>query len=386
MLTKRPQHYRSLGRCAGIDDVIIERALATAAIQDRVGGRIPTILTLRHLAELAGVPYGFLRGVAARRFPDPYTTFQVRKIARPGEEGYRTITVPPPLLMSVQRWISGNILVHGRPHAASTAYAPGSSVVKAAERHCGCRWLIKLDARRFFESISEIAAYRVFTTDFAFQPLVALELARICTRLPENARTNRARRWLAKVSGYGAILDYHAAQLGHLPQGAPSSPMLANLAVREFDDEMARTAQQHRMTYTRYADDIALSTSDPAFTRSRASDVVLAAYAAMGRHGLSPNTTKTNVVPPGARKLVLGLLVDGDRPRLTREFKDSLRMHFHYCLMPDVGPVAHAEKRNFVSVIGLRHHLGGLVAFASQIEPEYGASLSEQMKKIVWPL
>lgn len=314
MLTKHPQRYRVIGRESGIDDDIIERALATAAMQDRIGGRVPTILTLRHLADLAGVPYGFLRGVASRRFPDPYTTFQVRKLARAGEEGYRTITVPPPLLMSVQRWISSNILVHGRPHAASMAYAPGSSVVKAAERHCGCRWLVKLDARRFFESISEIAAYRVFTTDFAYQPLVALELARICSRLPENARAGRSLRWMARVSKYGPIVDYGAAHLGHLPQGAPSSPMLANLAVRDFDKEMTRMARQHRLTYTRYADDIALSTSDPAFTRSRASDVVLAAYAVMGSYGLSPNTTKTNVVPPGARKLVLGLLVDGGAP------------------------------------------------------------------------
>ena len=162
--------------------------------------------------------------------------------------------------------------------------------------------------------------------------------------------------------------------------------MLANLAVREFDDEMARMALRYRMTYTRYADDITLSTSVPTFTRSRASEVVRAAYAVMSRHGLSPNTTKTNVVPPGARKLVLGLLVDGARPRLTREFKDSLGLHLYYCLKSDVGPVAHAKKRNFESIFGLRHHLGGLIAFASQIEPEYGASLAEEMKKIVWPL
>lgn len=61
-------------------------------------------------------------------------------------------------------------------------------------------------------------------------------------------------------------------------------------------------------------------------------------------------------------------------------------MHLHYCLRPDVGPIVHADKREFASVIGLRHHLGGLVAFASQIEPEYGAFVDVQMKKIAWPL
>ncbi len=58
----------------------------------------------------------------------------------------------------------------------------------------------------------------------------------------------------------------------------------------------------------------------------------------------------------------------------------------HFCLRDDVGPALHAEKRGFTSVIGLRHHLAGLVAFARQIEPEYSAAISERMKCIRWPL
>src|SRR5205823_5981263 len=85
-------------------------------------------------------------------------------------------------LMQVQRWIAQRILALGRPHTASFAYAKGNSIKDAAALHCGCRWLIKLDVRRFFESISEIAVYHVFCR-LGYQPLVAFELARICTRI-----------------------------------------------------------------------------------------------------------------------------------------------------------------------------------------------------------
>ena len=72
----------------------------------------------------------------------------------------------------------------------------------------------------------------------------------------------------------------------------------------------------------------------------------------MGRVGLSPNVTKTRVLPPGARKVVLGLLVDGQEPHLTREFRARLRQHIYYLLHPDIGPVRHAAKRGFISVRG----------------------------------
>ena len=42
------------------------------------------------------------------------------------------------------------------------AFSPGDTLVAAASPHCGCKWLVKMDVRNFFESINEIAAYRVF--------------------------------------------------------------------------------------------------------------------------------------------------------------------------------------------------------------------------------
>ena len=87
-----------------------------------------------------------------------------------------------------------------------------------------------------------------------------------------------------------------------------------------FDQEVAAFADREGLVYSRYADDLSLSTTARTFTREGAARVIGQIYQLMGGYGLSPNRTKTKVIPPGARKVVLGLLVDGPKPPLSREF------------------------------------------------------------------
>jgi RNA-directed DNA polymerase len=116
------------------------------------------------------------------------------------------------------------------------------------------------------------------------------------------------------------------------------------LAVRDFDQAVTEIADRYGLTYTRYADDLTLSTNEPSFTRDRCREVIGKIYAVMGRAGLSPNVTKTRVAPPGSRKIVLGLLVDGDRPRLPRDFKATMRQHIYFLKRKDADPAATRER------------------------------------------
>src|SRR5262249_15519185 len=154
-----------------IEDPRFQRALEQAhAVQQR---GLPAILTLNHLAVRAGVPHGTLRTYVGRG-TDPYLVFHIRKHSG----GFRTICVPDWPLARVQRWLATRLLNHVRPHSNSFAYAPDTSIVRCARMHCGCRWLVKMDISRFFESISEIQVCRVFR-QLGYRPLVAFQLARL---------------------------------------------------------------------------------------------------------------------------------------------------------------------------------------------------------------
>jgi hypothetical protein len=365
---------------------VLANAIGVATEIRKKNKKVTPVLSLRHLAYCSNTDYTFLRNVVERRANDAYRLFRIKKRLRKGEaQHYRLICVPSPDLLRAQRWIVDNILIHAVPHESSVAFSKGSKLVTAAENHCSCRWLIKMDVRNFFESINEISAYRVFRT-FGFQSLVAFELARLCTRIPLTNRTSESAKWRVHPGPVKKIKDYTSPHIGNLPQGAPTSPMLANLACYGLDLELKAIADKLRMNYTRYADDIVFSTEAEAFSRVEATDLIGLASAALGRSGLSPNIAKTRVVPPRARKIVLGLLVNSDVPRLSRSFKDSLRMHIHYLLKPGVGPTAHASRRGFASVAGLRNHLLGLVAYAGQVEPAYAEGLKAQLASVEWPV
>lgn len=365
---------------------ILEAAIQTSQAIVKVDKRLPPILTLKHLSYLSDTAYLDLREYVERQESDPYRVFSITK--RPGKDKkarFRIICVPEPALLKVQRWLATNVLrwATSQIHNASTAYAPGCSIEMAASPHCGCRWLIKVDISKFFESVTEISVFRAFRK-LGYQPLVAFELARLCTRLGKPSLSRMRAKWRIKPRVSNKIPSYHSYRMGHLPQGAPTSPMLANLTMYEADLDLEALANSKGLIYSRYADDLSFSTDAAEFDRSGAAKIIHEIYGILGKHGFSPNFSKTQIVPPRARKVVLGLLVDGDRPRLTRQFKSSMRMHLYYLKLH--GPVRHASTRGFSAVAGLRNHLFGLAAYAKQIDPEYGVKVQSKLEAVAWPL
>lgn len=104
----------------------------------------------------------------------------------------------------------------------------------------------------------------------------------------------------------------------------------------------------------------------------------------MVRIGLRANRQKTTITPPGARKLVLGALVDSSTPRLNRGFRNNVETHLFALTHPDIGVDKHQAKRGFASTIGMRRHVQGLIAFARQIDRPYGDKLLVQFESIKW--
>ena len=287
--------------------------------------------------------------------------------------------MPSQTLMTVQKWIERFVLSNLEVHSASHAFRRGSSIVRCAQQHCGARWLVKMDIADFFGSITEIQIYRVFRK-LGYVPLVAFELARLCTDVPTSSNKHRLIAWktLRKRKG---IKAYSNPYLGRLPQGAPSSPMLANLAMMEMDVKISQLASKYGLTYTRYSDDLTFSTKNE-FSRAKSTEVIREVALLLKSKGLYPNNKKTAVIPPGARKVVLGLLVDGDVPRLSREFRDRMRQHLYY--LETLGIQTHVDARGFDSVGGFYRHFGGLIDYANMVNPQYAAAIKARFTSLPW--
>jgi RNA-directed DNA polymerase len=100
------------------------------------------------------------------------------------------------------------------------------------------------------------------------------------------------------------------------------------------------------------------------------------------KDGLFLNRSKTTVVHPGARRIVLGLLVNESCPRLSRAFRDRLRQHFFY--LEKFGIQRHMEARSFDSAGGLYRHLRGMIDYANMVDQPYAAALLERLNALPW--
>jgi RNA-directed DNA polymerase len=359
-----PHLYLKRASELGRDLQVSQRAVALTQ-QLRSRGAEP-VYTLGHLAQLNGAPSRYLREVISRSL-DPYLD-----IDRPKRDGRtRPIASPEPMLMDVQRWILHNILAACDLHRCSWAYSPGRSVVACAQSHMGARWLIKLDVHNFFGSIDERKVFAIFH-GLGYTRLLSFELARLCTRTAFGDHGRRVGQ-----------APYLAMPRGSLPQGAPTSGALANAAMHDLDEKLVGFAERRGLVYTRYSDDIVFSATGT-FTRPDAAALINDASSALRGSGLEVHRRKTKVVPPGARKIVLGLTVLDDAVALPREFKRRIEVHVRG--VHKFGLVEHARHRKFRSVLSMVEHIDGCIAFARSVDrafadrlrTEWGAVLRQE--------
>ena len=363
--------------------------------------RLPVIFSLRHLAKVVDSRYWFLHETVNRmRESSNYRMYRIRK--RSG--GFRWIHSVASELLKVQSWLNRALLQNCIPHPCSYAFHSNGGIRSCAAAHCGAKWLFQFDLQDFFYNISEIDCFRVFRA-LGYRKLVSFELARLCT-------TRRLPAWCprAKHHGYGyqeisiddiehyglhdrVMYDYgpHSlvsvdkprslpyverfGRLGALPQGAPSSPMLANLVARRLDDSLHSFARENGMVYTRYADDITLSTTK---LRKDRGSVQRHVIGIIRKHGFAEKKEKCRIAGPGSKKLILGLLVDGDHPRISRETYKRIDRLLHG--VERFGFASTAEHFGFESAYGFHNHLSGLIAFVKSVETkrweEFKARLS----------
>ncbi len=161
----------------------------------------------------------------------------------------------------------------------------------------------------------------------------------------------------------------------HLPQGSPSSPLLANICSYRLDCRLAGLAGSAGATYTRYADDLAFS-GGAEFERV-AERFGLHVAAICMEEGFHVNHRKTRIMRQGVRQHVVGLVVN-QHPNVIRADFDRLKATLHNCVQ--FGPASQNKK----SHPEFRAHLEGRVAFVESINAAKGQRLRALLDHIVW--
>lgn len=233
-----------------------------------------------------------------------YTTFELRK--RSG--GVRTITKPPKNLAVLQRKLNQVLQVAGIYRESCHGFRAGRSLVTHSRMHASKRLLLNVDIEDFFGSIN-FGRVRGAFMKWPFN-------------LPAAAAT---------------VLSQIACHDNKLPQGAPSSPAIANLVASRLDRDMEALAKRSRCTYSRYADDITLSTWSTEFAPeivrrdvdgSGSISLGSELLAVFATNGFNLNAAKTRVEARGSRQEVTGLTVNRV-PNCKRQFIREIRAMLH---------------------------------------------------------
>jgi RNA-directed DNA polymerase len=285
--------------------------------------------------------------------------------------GARLLEVPTPLLRRAQRKLLDAVLNQLPPHDAAHGFRVGRSPLTNAAEHCGRAVVLKFDLADFFPSIPVARVFALFGS-LAYPDAVVRLLGALCTtrlrRADWNARPNPAH----DGSEHSQWVKFGAR---HLPQGAPTSPALANLIARRLDVRLAGLAEACGATYTRYADDLTFS-GDEALRRGAhrfERRVVLIA----AEEGFTVNRGKTRVRTQSERQTVTGLVVN-EKPNVSRAEFDRLKAILTNCARHG------AESQNRAGVPDFRAHLLGRVAQVRAANPARGAKLKALFDRVAF--
>ncbi|CAD0360106.1 hypothetical protein CFBP498_44120 [Xanthomonas hortorum pv. vitians] len=284
-----------------------------------------------------------------------YSTFAIPK--RSG--GKRTIHAPSPQLKLAQGKLS--ILLQacekeieeelGVKHTVAHGFKLGRSILTNADVHRRQRYVLNFDLSDFFGTINfgRVRGFLINNRNFQLHPDVATLIAQI------------------------------ACHKDMLPQGAPTSPVISNLIGNILDVRLSKVARAHGCAYTRYADDITISTSQTEFPNAIATQVDPASRWTLAKDvehavaacGFRINHAKTRLLHRRSRQDVTGIVVNrhvnvnSDYRRAVRAMVNNLCSTGTYQRKKSI---VIGEDTTAVSVEGSRPQLEGMLGFLLQVE------------------
>ena len=286
----------------------------------------------------------------------------------------RLLEVPKPRLKQLQRRVLHDILDAIPPHPAAHAFRPGRSVLSYVAPHTGRDLMLHVDLREFFPSITAARVNALFHT-VGYPERIARLLTGLCTNsAPDAALISRDKTEMGSVLGVevASRLLYRSP---HLPQGAPTSPALANLCAYRLDVRLTALAERFDVSYSRYADDLLFSgdhSFEPALTRFR-----LLVCAIALDEGFFIRARKTRVLPSSASQHDAGIVLNAHPNPPRRDF-DDLKAQLFNCVRFGAASQNRDVRPNF------RQHLQGRIGWMTSINAARGKKLKALFDKIDW--
>jgi retron-type reverse transcriptase len=296
---------------------------------------LPPIFEVEHLSSLLGLDFGLL----VKMLHEPHSFYRSFVIPK-RSGGIRKIRTPRPILLESQRWILKEILDNIEVNQCAHGFVRGRSIITNATQHLGAREMLKVDIEDFFPSLSSARVSGIFR-DAGYSANVSNALQRLTTL----------------SSG--------------LPQGAPTSPALSNIACRDVDGRLSEISLKNNITYTRYADDLTFSGEE---LPKNLFEIIVRELAA---EGLSINEGKTVLSGAGGRKIITGISISSGELKLPRRYQRELRKQVHFVVSRGIH--AHGEAIENKDPL-LLDRLLGKVNFWLQVSPESKGAIEANQK------
>jgi RNA-directed DNA polymerase len=260
-----------------------------------------------------------------------YKTYSIRK----KNGSFRTIDHPSKQLKAMQRWLLTYVL-NGVPiHPAAMAYQKKKSILDNARLHAGSRYLLRMDCKDFFPSITEDDLRALIASrPSAFPEWRPYDIDLFCKLVCKN---------------------------GRLTIGAPTSPALSNAVCYDMDSQLTEISTKVGVTYSRYADDLFFSTNQPNVLSTLESAVTSTIASLTLPRGLKINPAKTRHSSKRGTRRVTGITLGSDgKPYVGRQLKRRIRAMIHH--VDTLDPTRRAS-------------LAGLIAYAGGFDPDFVNSL-----------
>lgn len=270
-----------------------------------------------------------------KKIDNCYNTLEIPK--KNGDT--RTICVPNKNLKKVQKKLYNKLSTYydeiktqnNFTSKISHGFEKNRSIVTNAEVHKNKRYVVNLDLLVFFPSINfgRVRSYFIKNNYFEINDDIATILAQL------------------------------TCYKGTLPQGASTSPLIANMICNIMDIRILKIAKKYRLDYTRYADDLTFSTNNKYFLNDY--DKFLEDIKnIIHRSGFELNSKKTRLLFSNSRQEVTGLVVNKkisvpkEYYKNTRAMAHSLYKNGYFLIDDEVGTIEQLEGRfSFINQINL---------------------------------